>query len=163
MRMRNRVLACAVLIAMTVFLWSQAAGAAESITPPQEVVEISQELGEQYGICPELIQAICWAESRYKPDAENGGCIGIMQVYEYWHRDRMERLGVTDLRDMRGNMAVATDYLAELFEESHDIGYVLMVYNGTTNARELADKGQLTEYARMVLDVSAELTVRNRQ
>ena len=60
--------------------------------------------------------AIVEAESSGKADARNGGCIGLMQVYEKYHKDRMKRLGVTDLYDPYSNILVGTDILMELAE-----------------------------------------------
>lgn len=129
----------------------------EEIEVPQEVIEISEELGMQYGICPELIQAICWKESRFQADAESDGCIGIMQVSERWHGDRMERLGVADLTDMRGNMLVAVDYLAELTDGGEDIAKVLMQYHGELDVEESLSRGEVSRYASNILEISAEL------
>ncbi len=139
------------------------AGAGEAVTVPEEVVEISEELGGEYGICPELIQAVCWQESRFHADAENGGCVGIMQVSPQWHRERMERLGVTDLTDVRQNMAVAVDYLAELAAEYEDVGAALMKYNGDGRLGKLleGDMGDVSDYAQTVLELSAELERRH--
>ena len=95
--------------------------AEEQVIVPEDVKEISEELGQAYNICPELIQAICWRESRFQTDAENGGCIGIMQVSQRWHKDRMDKLGVTDLMDPKQNMEVAVDYLADLVEDEEDM------------------------------------------
>lgn len=129
---------------------------------PAEVREISEDLGGRYGICPELIQAVCFKESSFRPDAVNGGCVGIMQVSEEWHKGRMERLGVTNLKDIRGNMAVGVDYLAELFAEYEDAGAALMKYNGDSRLGKLIDgTGDLSEYADEVLALSAELERRN--
>ena len=55
-----------------------------------EVYALAEEIGGAYGICPELLQAIAWHESRYEENASNGGCEGLMQVSEKWHRDRMK-------------------------------------------------------------------------
>lgn len=139
------------------------AQAREEVEVPEEVVAISEELGGEYGVCPELIQAVCWQESRFQADAENGGCVGIMQVSPEWHRERMERLGVTDLTDMRQNMAVAVDYLAELAAEYEDVGAALMKYNGDRRLDELLEGGMadVSDYARAVLELSAELERRN--
>lgn len=128
----------------------------ELIEVPQEVIEISEELGEQYGICPELIQAICWQESRFQATVENSGCIGIMQVNPAWHRDRMERLGVTDLTDIRQNMTVAVDYLAELSEDC-EVAEALMRYHGESNVSARVSRGEISNYARNILEISAEL------
>ena len=91
--------------------------------------------------------------------ASNGGCEGLMQVSEKWHRDRMKELGVTDLYDPRQNMTVAADYLAELFEEYGEPGMVLMKYNGDSTS--VARYGKLgygmSEYAEGVLQMSAQM------
>ena len=41
-----------------------------------EVYALAEEIGGAYGICPELLQAIAWHESRYEENASNGGCEG---------------------------------------------------------------------------------------
>lgn len=130
---------------------------AESIDVPQEVVEISEELGEQYDICPELIQAICWRESRFTADATGGDCVGIMQINPKFFRDRMDRLSVTDLYDVEQNMTVATDYLADLFEEHEDAAAVLMIYHGEDDVEEKLRKGKISSYAWEILEVSERL------
>lgn len=135
---------------------------AKTIDVPQEVVEISEELGARYNICPELIQTICFKESSFLADAECDGCIGIMQVSPKWHKDRMERLGVSDLRDIRQNMTVATDYLSELEEIYEDVGVVLMIYNGDTSAEDvLCGAGDVSVYAEEILSISEELERKN--
>lgn len=102
--------------------------------------------------------AIAEAESGGNPNAENGSCKGLMQVSEKWHKDRMERLGATDLFDENGNILVATDYLYELFEKYADAGMVLMVYNGDSDAVDYMNgKAELSKYATDILERSAEL------
>lgn len=80
-----------------------------------------------------------------------------MQVSERWHQDRMERLGVTDIYDERGNIKVGTDYLAELFEEYEEPTLVLDIYNGNSKAFEYYEQGIVSEYADKVLTRAAEL------
>lgn len=122
-------------------------------------VNACEKYGEEYGICSELLMAIAEAESGGNPNANNGGCKGIMQVSERWHKDRMERLGVTDIYDTSGNILVATDYLYELFEiYGCDVGMVLMTYNGDSNAEDYMNgNAELSEYAEEILERSAEL------
>lgn len=123
-----------------------------------EVIELSARIGAAYNICPELLQAIAWHESRYREEAENDGCSGLMQVAGRWHGDRMARLQVTDLYDPEGNMLVAADYLAELFAQYEDLGMVLMVYSGDSGAETLACGGQgLSEYALEIMDHTYQL------
>ncbi len=129
---------------------------------PEDVKQLSVELGEQYNICPELIQAVCFKESSFDPRAENGGCIGIMQVNPAWHKDRMERLGVTDLYDVRQNMMTGVDYLHELSEEHEDISIALMRYNGDSSAEDVENgTGDVSEYADSILLLSEELEREN--
>lgn len=111
------------------------------------------EYGEQYGICPELIMAIIERESSGQPDAENGSCKGLMQISVKWHSDRIERLGVTDIFDERGNILVGTDLLAELAEKYGDVAVVLMAYHGERNPAEK----EISDYAEGILERSAEL------
>ena len=138
-----------------------AAGEEEAVEVPEDVAGISEELGRQYSICPETIQAVCWVESRFDPEAENDGCTGIMQVSGKWHKDRMERLGVEDLKDTEGCMRVAVDYLAELVEDGEDLEAALMRYHGESRIRERLSEGELSEYVDKVLAVSAMVEQRN--
>ena len=108
-------------------------------------------------ICPELVESIIEAESSWNPKAQNGDCIGLMQVSESWHQDRMERLGVTDLTEPYDNILVGVDYLSELFERYEDVGAVLMKWNGDSRLTEYIETGELSEYAEKVLSRSAEL------
>ena len=135
--------------------------AAEPVTVPEEIRETSEELGQAYNICPELIQAIGWRESRFQSDAENGGCVGIMQVAPKWHKDRMDRLGVTDLMDTRQNMMVAVDYLSELVKDEEDMEEVLMRYHGESRINERLEAGELSAYVEGILALSAELERQN--
>lgn len=123
----------------------------------QEVEELSIRVGEEFCICPETLQAIAWQESRYQEEAEAGGCSGLMQISERWHRERMERLGVTDLHDPEGCMRVAADYLAELAAWYEDISMVLMIYNGDSQAAEYGETGELSDYAAAILEKSYQL------
>lgn len=131
------------------------------IEVPEEVKEISEELGKAYNICPEAIQAICWKESRFKADVESDGCVGIMQVAPKWHKDRMERLGVTDLKDIRQNMTVAVDYLSELVRDEEDMEEALMRYHGESKISEKLNSGEMSEYVESILTLSAQLEERN--
>jgi len=94
-------------------------------------------------------------ESNFRNVAGDGGsAIGYMQVREHLHRDRMDRLGVTDLWDSSGNFRVACDYLAENLEKFDDMGKALMAYNmGPTGASKLWEKGvSQSEYSQQVLE-----------
>ena len=115
------------------------------------------EYGEQYGICPELLMAIIETESRGQADVIGGDCVGLMQINPKWHKDRMKRLGVTDLFDERSNILVGTDLLAELFEEYSEAAIVLGLYHGEKNAIKKAESGKMSSYAEGILERSTEL------
>ena len=119
--------------------------------------EYCKIIGNKYGVCPELLMAMIEKESSGKADAENGGCIGLMQIYEKYHKDRMERLGVKDLTNPFWNIMVGTDYLMELAEKYEDLGVVLMKYNGDSKANAYWETGDLSEYAASIIERSAEL------
>lgn len=56
---------------------------------PQSQIDLCESLGAEYGICPELLEAIIENESSGKMEATNGSCYGICQIngavwgYEY--------------------------------------------------------------------------------
>lgn len=111
----------------------------------------------EYCICPELVMAIIERESEGDPNATNGSCKGIMQISEKWHVDRMESLGVTDIYDTVGNIHVGVDYLSDLFLKYEDAGTVLMVYHGEKDAVSKASRGEISDYAKGILERSQEL------
>lgn len=156
MRPRTRILEKVIAAAVAALV--AAAPLQTHAMEESEVAALAEEAGGAYGICPELLEAIAWQESSYRADASAGGCEGLMQISPRWHRERMERLGVEDLRDPAGNMLVAADYLAELFAEWEDPAMVLMVYNGDSDAGRLWETGEgLSDYAKDVLALSEEL------
>lgn len=130
---------------------------ANEIKVPEEVREISEELGKKYCICPELIQAVCFRESSFQADAENNGCIGIMQISPSCHKKRMERLGVTDLTDIRQNMIIGVDYLSSLVKDEEDMAEALMRYHGESGINEKLNSGEVSEYVLGIFELSAEL------
>ena len=122
------------------------------------------EIGGLYDIAPEFLQAIAERESTMNPDAVNGDCKGLMQVSEHWHKDRMERLGVSDIFDPYGNILVAADFLAELRKENPDPVYMLMRYNmEIETANNLYYSGQYTDYATGIIERTEELEADHKQ
>ena len=98
------------------------------------------------------------------PGAQNGECVGVMQVNRGFHRDRMARLGTYDLTDINDNMAVAADYMAELFRTYEDPALVLVAYNGDSRLERMAERGEsMSEYADNILTMAAELERMHRK
>lgn len=148
----------ALLLAAALMAAPQMEARAAGALTDQQIRELTETAGAEYNICPELLQAITWRESNYIPDVDNGSCKGLMQVSSRWHTDRMEELGVTDLHDPVGNMMVAADYLAELFEEHGDASVVLMFYSGDSRAEDYSRGiGKMSSYVSEVLEASATL------
>ena len=101
--------------------------------------------------------AMIEAESSGNPKAANGDCKGLMQISERWHTGRMAEIGVNDIWSETDNIHIGANYLHELFNRYEDVALVLMVYNGESDAVEKAEKGYISDYARKILDRSAEL------
>lgn len=158
-RMKKKVLIAIFTFIITFILCCIVSnGASDDTYIDEEYHEYCVEIGEMYCVCPELLMAIIEAESSGQADAKNGNCKGLMQVSEKWHKDRMERLGVSDLYDPYGNILVGTDYLLELFKKYQDVGVVLMVYNGDSRADDFAEgKCELSKYAQKILERSEYL------
>ena len=123
----------------------------------EEIVLYCEDIGEQYCIAPELLQAMIERESTGNPDAVNGGCIGLMQIFQKYHLERMERLGVTDLLDPYSNILVGADYISELAERYGDVALTLDVYNGNSKAFYNNNNGIISSYAKWILERSEEL------
>lgn len=127
---------------------------------PQEVTDAAVRYGNEYNIAPELLVAIAKHESEFYTNVSNGSCVGLMQVSLRWHRDRMERLGVTEdqMWTADGNMHVAADYLAQLFERYEDPGRVLMEYNGDSDAENYSHGwAPMSRYASSILEYAKRL------
>lgn len=124
---------------------------------PDEIEDACICYGKHYGISPEFLEALIWQESRFQADvvSDDGNCIGLCQINQTCHKKRMKRLGVSDLTDARQNIAVACDYLAELFQKSDDPEEVLNWYNGTSR--------KTSKYSRAIILKSEELKVKHER
>jgi len=115
---------------------------------------------EEYHISPALVIAVIEQESQYNASAvgDGGNSVGLMQIQERWHRERMERLGCTDLTNPYQNIAVGVDLLAELYNMNPDTYWVLMAYNGGTGyADRMMEANTYSTYAVEVTTLAAEL------
>ena len=115
---------------------------------------------ERYGIETALVLAVIWQESQYDASAvgDGGNSVGLMQIQERWHEDRMERLGCTDLQDPYQNITVGVDLLAELYNMNPDTYWILMAYNGGIDyANSMAAANTYSTYAVEVINTAAEL------
>lgn len=108
-----------------------------------------------------LVHSIIWHESRYQVDAKNGSCVGLMQMSTIWHTKRAQALGFDgDLYNPYTNIFTGVDYLNDLIESYGDLSLVLMIYNGQANATERYKSGDISWYARSVMEMANELEVK---
>lgn len=127
------------------------------VVVPPEIDALCIEIGKDNGIAPELLEAIIWKESRFQPEVVNasGTCHGLMQINRGCHKNRMAKLGATDIYDPKDNIRVGADYLSELFSQYEDTATVLEIYNGDGAAA--SDPTRTSSYAQKILNVSQAL------
>ena len=128
---------------------------------PKNIKEYCEEIGQAKGICPELLEAIAWNESRFIPTVKNKNCYGLMQINVKIHQDRIENLGYTtkDMLKTKPNIEVAADYLAELYEDYGDENpIVLSLYSGAgwDAVEKYKEYGFITDYVDDILTRSAK-------
>ena len=118
------------------------------------------KVSEEYGVDPRIVIAMIEYESDYNASTvgDQGRSFGLMQVQARWHKERMERLGVTDLLNPYENITVGVDYLASLIELNDSLEWALMAYNGGPSyAYSKTSKGILTDYVIEVISNSKNL------
>ena len=120
-------------------------------------------LCEKYEIAPEIIVAMIERESNYNASAvgDDGKSVGLMQIQEHNHYDRIERLGVTNLFDPVDNVEVGIDYLAQCIKRNGgNIEMALMAYNAGQKGAETNyfSKGIYSNaYSQKVLEIAQRL------
>lgn len=102
------------------------------------------KMAKRYGLNPDVVKAIIEEESGWVASAEgdNGQSVGLMQIQESWHRERMQRLGVNDLYNPKQNVKVGCDILAELLGKYGNYKDALSVYNSgnTKDGKQYAER-----------------------
>lgn len=109
---------------------------AKPLPDPVPVAELEAEdhitkVAKQYGLDPSVVKALIEEESGWCASAEgdNGQSIGLMQIQPRWHKERLTRLGITNLYDPEQNVTVGCDILAELLDKYGNYEDALSVYN----------------------------------
>lgn len=129
---------------------------------PDELQEFTQDLCEERNLSYPLVLALIERETGYQNVDPNGcGSTGYMQIIPKWHEDRMEKFGVTDLLEPKGNITVGIDYLTELLGKYQEVNLALMAYNmGESGARELWEEGiYSSDYADYIMQREEEISV----
>lgn len=107
-------------------------------------------------------------ESRFNPDAENNGAIGLMQIIPNYHQDRLndicEKPTFDKWYEARYNIAVGLSYMDELLGDDYACGdktYALMMYNQgpVSGTRTYLAKGIVSDYASTIITLKQELDV----
>ena len=142
--------------------------------------EIPEEYSREGGCFPEVVQAYLWClceqrdidyyivvalierESSYfcTASGDGGASKGYMQIYEKWHKDRMEAEGAENLYIPYDNIRVGLNFLQDLSSRSNgDYHYILMSYNmGESRCKELNREGiYSSQYSREILQRAQEI------
>ena len=97
---------------------------------------------EEYGVDFAFTMALIFKESSFRPDADSGSSVGLMQINRCNHAWLSEELGLTDFFDPEQNVTAGLYMLRQLFEKYDDPHQVLMAYNmGEAGARKFWNDG----------------------
>lgn len=132
---------------------------------PTEIIEITEIVGQKYDICPELLQAIIWQESRCIASVKNASCSGLMQinVSQSFNKNHIKEMAAAKnltyseaIFDAEINIEAGAQLLRYLFDNyGDDPAEILMRYNGdSTNLRRYKSGGDMSSYAADTLKIS---------
>lgn len=116
-----------------------------------------KDICAEYDVDMELVLAIIQKESEYdsKAISDDGLAYGLMQIVTVCHKDRMNRLEVSDILNPYQNVEVGIDILAELLSK-YDTNYALMCYNmGEGNAASCGKTE--TAYTREIMQIKESI------
>lgn len=126
---------------------------------PDDLHEIFEKVGAEFNLCPELLEAMAYRESRFIPSVKSGNHYGLMQINVKVHADRIAKYKYTDndMFEAEPNITVAADYLRELFDTyGDDAPIVLGAYSGNWKAvNYFKETGIMCSYVADVLKRSA--------
>ena len=136
--------------------------AKEQVNIPNEIRESCEKWGKEYEICPEVLEAMCWQETRCRPELDNGSCYGITQINPKFHRATMDKLGIDDLYDYDQNIHVCAYTIRQYANDTEDLYCVLMMWNcGSSKGKRLYEQGKFTSYAKQVSEISHDLEMQH--
>ena len=114
----------------------------------------AQEFCAESCVPYEIALAVINQESRFDENADNGSCVGLMQINRINSQWLNEEIGVTDLADPEQNLKAGIWMLGNLFEKYGEWNMVLTAYNnGETGAKiKFFDNGRIScPYSESVL------------
>jgi soluble lytic murein transglycosylase-like protein len=97
-----------------------------------QLEDIISPAATKYGVAPELVAAVIWAESSGDPNARSHrGARGLMQLMP----DTAKELGVARILDPRENVEGGTRYLKQMLDAHEgDVSLALAAYNAGPDA-----------------------------
>lgn len=118
-----------------------------------ETQQMILERCEEMGLDFPFVMAVIFKESSFRPNADSGSSVGLMQINRMNHNWLSKELDISNFFDPEQNVKAGTYILKDLFDKYEDPAKVLMCYNmGETGARRLWKKGVYTSgYAEGVL------------
>ena len=132
---------------------------------PEEIIELTDIIGQKYEICPELLQAIIWQESRCIASVKNASCSGLMQinVANSFNKNHIKEMAADKnltyseaIFNAEINIEAGAQLLRYLFDNfGDDPAEILMRYNGdSTNLTKYKNGGDMSSYAQDTLEIS---------
>ena len=125
----------------------------EAVPLSTELQKTIRELCTEYDVPYEMVLAVIEQESCFEADADNGSCVGYMQINRINSQWLNEEIGVTDLNNSEQNVTAGIWMLGRLFGKYEDWNMALTAYNhGESGAeRKYFSKGQTScEYSKKV-------------
>ena len=121
---------------------------------------------KQAGVDYEMVFALIEKKSMCRWDAyvESGASVGLMQVSEKWHEERMKKLRISNLQNPFNNVRVGVDYLKEIQESirgsvpDQDLTlWTIAIYNhGRSGAKAHYADGEAMEIVERMNQLKAE-------
>lgn len=122
----------------------------------EDLQTVMQEACIEYNVPYSLALAIAEIESTFDVDADNGSCVGLMQINKCNH-EWLRELGI-EPTEHDGNIVAGVLMIGQFLEEYQDVHKALMAYNcGETGATRLWKQGYTTStYSRKVMTAAEE-------
>ena len=118
-----------------------------------ELQDIANKACKKYQVPQDVLYAVMEVESGYQTDAQNGQCLGLMQIHTINMEYLSSNIGTTDLTDPEQNIQAGAFILGGYLEK-YSLTDSLMAYNlGEGGAKRLWKQGiHETGYTRKVLE-----------
>ena len=115
----------------------------------EEFERYIDQVAEYYDLPADLVRGVIWVESRGQINADNGLCVGLMQLNRQYASTFMKATGAQNITDPEYNVQCGCWWLSELMEWADgEENLALMAYNmGQSKALKKWQNGEVTSYA----------------